>query len=182
MRGICLLTRDPVTAAYFEALLFERANLTVLDGSTRRIPDGDLVVIDLDSLGEDVKIPSANPHLTMGRSGTPDIKRPFTDRALMSKLFPEKETAVEPHLVSETLSLVTGHGEYRLSDTEYRLLAELFGAEDLEVDCPTLFGRVWEDKELNVNLLRVTVSHLRRRLVSAGISIVSTRGGYRLEI
>ena len=181
MRRICLLTRDAVTAAYFEALLFERASLTVLDGS-RKIPDADLIVFDLDSLGEDIKIPDNVPHLTFGRSGTPDLKRPFTDRALMMRLLPEKEAAVEPHLIPEELSLVTGSGEYRLSDTEYRLLSELFLADGAEIECSELFHRVWEDKPLNVNLLRVTVSHLRGRLKNADLSIVSTRGGYRLEL
>lgn len=181
MRRIALVTRDCITAAYFEALLFERASLTVLDG-TRKIPDCDLVVFDLDSLGEDVKLPTSIPHLTIGRCGTPDLKRPFSDRSLLQRLLPEKESAVEPHLLPEELCLVTGNGEYRLSDTEYRLLSELFRAEGGEVPCTELFCRVWEGKSLNVNLLRVTVSHLRQRLKNAGLSILSTRGGYRLEI
>ena len=42
MRRIALITRDGVTAEYFEALLYEKATLTVLDGS-RKIPDCDLV-------------------------------------------------------------------------------------------------------------------------------------------
>ena len=181
MRRITLLTRDRVTAAYFEALLFEKASLTVLDG-TRRIPESDLIVLDLDSLGEDVKLPSQVPHLTIGRGKTPDLKRPFTDRSLLSRLFSEKESTVEPHLVPDELSLVTGSGEYRLSDTEYRLLSELFSSEGSEVDCSGLFARVWPERPFNVNLLRVTVSHLRRRLKNAGLSIQSTRGGYRLEL
>ena len=180
MRRIALITRDGVTAEYFEALLYEKATLTVLDGS-RKIPDCDLVVIDVESLGEEVKIPSGIECLTMGRGETPDLKRPFTDRALIMRLLPEKESAVEPHLVPEELSLVAGNGEYRLSDTEYRLLAELFSADGSEVDCKILFDRVWEGKAYNVNLLRVTVSHLRQRLKNAEIAIVSTRGGYRLE-
>ncbi len=181
MRRICLLTRDEVTAEYFRALLFERANLVVQENA-RRLPDTDLVVLDLDSLGEDVRIPDSMQRLTIGRSGTPDLKRPFTDRSLMARLLPEKECAVEPHLVPEQLSLVTGSGEYHLSDTEYRLLSELFFADGAEIDCPSLFFRIWEGKPLNINLLRVTVSHLRQRLKSAGLSIISTRGGYRLEL
>ena len=35
---------------------------------------------------------------------------------------------------------------------------------------------------MNLNLLRVTVSHLRRHLKNAELSILSTRGGYRLEL
>jgi DNA-binding winged helix-turn-helix (wHTH) protein len=81
----------------------------------------------------------------------------------------------------EELSLVTSNGELRLSETEYRLLSALFLADGAEVDCQILFCRVWEGKPLNVNLLRVTVSHLRQRLKDADISVVSTRGGYRLE-
>ena len=180
MRRIVLLTRDEVTAAYFKALLFEKASLSVQD-STRRIPEADLAVFDLDSLGEDVKPPASIPHLTIGRGETPDLRRPFTDRALMARLLPEKESAVEPHLLPKDLCLVTGNGEYRLSDTEYRLLSELFLAEGAEVACTLLFCRVWSGKAFNVNLLRVTVSHLRQRLKNAGLSILSTRGGYRLE-
>lgn len=181
MRRIALITRDRVTASYFEALLFEKASLTVLDGA-RRIPEVDLAVFDLDSLGEDVKLPASIPHLTIGRGETPDLRRPFTDRALLLRLFPEKENAMEPHLLPQELCLVTGSGEYRLSDTEYRLLSELFLAEGGEIGCAELFCRVWEGKPLNVNLLRVTVSHLRQRLKNAGLSILSTRGGYRLEL
>lgn len=180
MRRICLFTRDEVTASYFKALLFGKASLTVLDG-VRRIPEADLLVLDLDSMGEDLKLPSAPPHLTIGRCGAPDLKRPFTDRALMSRLLLVKESTVEPHLLCDRQSLVTGSGEYRLSDTEYRLLSELFRADGGEVDCAELFSRVWDGRALNINLLRVTVSHLRRRLRNAGLSILSTRGGYRLE-
>ena len=181
MRRIALITRDAVTAAYFEALLYEKASLTVLDG-TKRIPQVDLAVFDLDSLGEDLKLPTSIPHLTIGRGETPDLRRPFSDHALMACLLPDLKSTVEPHLLPSELSLVTGNGEYRLSDTEYRLLSELLRAEGAEVGCSELFRRVWEEKAFNVNLLRVTVSHLRRRLKNAGLAILSTRGGYRIEL
>ena len=181
MRRICLITRDAVTAAYFEALLHERASLTVTEG-TRRLPDTDLFVLDTDSILDPIDLPAHLPRLTVGSDGTPDLLRPFTDRVLLARLLPESTEGARPHLLPSGQCLVAGGGEYRLSDTEYRLLSELFRAEGEEVDCETLFSRVWEGREMNLNLLRVTVSHLRQRLKDAELSISSTRGGYRLEL
>ena len=181
MKRICLLTRDGITAAYFKALLYGKASLAVQDHA-RKLPEADLLVVDLDSMDEDVGASYPMPRLTVGREGRADLKRPFTDRMLLTRLLSEKESTVEPHLLPDQQTLLTGSGEYRLSDTEYRLLSELFRAEGAEIDCQSLFGRVWEGREMNLNLLRVTVSHLRRHLKNAELSILSTRGGYRLEL
>ena len=78
---------------------------------------------------------------------------------------------------------IIGSNAYGFRFSGHRLLRYFrriyVSAVDIERE---LFCRVWEGKPLNVNLLRVTVSHLRQRLKNAGLSILSTRGGYRLEI
>lgn len=172
-----LLTASEITRAYFEAVLHDRASLTVLDG-TGELPPCEQLVIDLDTVPMPRRIPTGCRYFTIGSDGTPDLLRPFTDSELLDRLFPQDNVARKAALLEDPPRMVIGYDTILLSETERRLLSLLLDGES--VSYAALLADVWKDRGADENLLRVTVSHLRKKLAPYGMDIKSTRGAYRL--
>ncbi len=174
---VALLTASEITRAYFEAILYGRASLAAIDGEGE-IPPCELLAVDLDTVALPRRMPVGCRILTFGSVGTPDLLRPFTDRELLLRLFPENDPERPPRLLNDPPRLALGNDMLSLSETEHRLLSLLLVGD--EVPYGALLAGGWGDRGADENLLRVTVSHLRKKLSPYGLGIKSTRGAYRL--
>ena len=174
---ICLCTASEVTQAYFAAILDGCATL-LCRGERGELPLCDLLVTDLDTVSMPSRIPSECRHLTIGSRGTPDILRPITDRELLDRLLLNESGDAEPTLLSNPPRLRLWDYELPLTATEHSLLDCLISRES--VPYADLRQAVWGDGEASDNLLRVTVSHLRRKLRPYRIRIESAQGMYTL--
>ena len=105
--------------------------------------------------------------------------RPFTDGELLERLFLSEKDGREPALLAEPPRLEIMGEEIALSGIEHSLLALLLSGE--QISYGDLMRAAWTDGGADANLLRVTVSHLRKKLAPFGIRIDSTRGAYQIK-
>ncbi len=175
MTRVCLRTRSAVTEAYFAALLFDTAELLCL-GERDPIPPCALLLTDLDTADLPRHIPSGCRHLTVGSDGTPDILRPITDRELLDALFPRQIDADAPHLLDSPPRLAVSGAEIHLSKIEHRLLSALLCQKP--VPYAELIFSGWGEKGADENILRVTVSNLRKKLAPYRVDIRAQGGAY----
>lgn len=175
MIRVCLRSESAVTRAYFSALLFDVAEVACV-AERDPIPPSSILLTDLDTVAPPRRIPSGCRHITVASAGTPDILRPMTDREVLNVLFLREAEAGEPHLLDLPPRLSACGAEIHLSETEHRLLSALIGGA--AVRYADLISLVWKDKGADENILRVTVSNLRKKLAPYGIVLKAEAGAY----
>ncbi len=174
---VSIRTASEVTAAYFAAILPCDCRLTRLS-EAEKIPPCELVITDLDTVSPPRSLPRGCRHLTLGSEGTPDLLRPMTDEEILLRLFPSPSAGDEPKLLDAPPRLFVSGESVALTAREARILALLFDGDEVSVE--RLLSEIRTERGADRNLLRVTLSNLRKKLVPYYIRIEPRRGSYRL--
>ena len=173
-KRIGVITHDTVLYSKLRLLLRDTADVERLNvGYNREIYD--LIFADTDDFPEDVI-----ETVTMSRSKDADISIPFFYEdviSIINKAQTKSEDSIA--LLNDGRHILLSGEKIKLTEVEFRLLAELLAAKDGYVSRKTLLSRVWGDG-FDAGVVNVYIHYLRSKLERDGRKIIlsSRKEGY----